>query len=65
MIPAAIAKRPIPGGALLTGLLCVVAAVLGFPMDLAMWGTGSARCAISRRILAFAGSWHANGEMLA
>ena len=37
MIPAAIAKRPIPGGALLTGLLCVVAAVLGFPMDLAMW----------------------------
>ena len=37
MIPAAIAKRPIPGGALLTGLLCVVAAILGFPMDLAMW----------------------------
>ncbi len=37
MIPAAIAKRPIPGGALLTGLLCVLAAVLGFPMDLAMW----------------------------
>ncbi|USD66361.1 DUF3360 family protein [Vibrio sp. SCSIO 43136] len=37
MIPAAIAKRPIPGGALLTGLLCVVAAVLGYPMDLAMW----------------------------
>ncbi|WCE28448.1 DUF3360 family protein [Vibrio sp. SCSIO 43137] len=37
MIPAAIAKRPIPGGAILTGLLCVVAAVLGYPMDLAMW----------------------------
>ncbi|RTR25580.1 DUF3360 family protein [Shewanella atlantica] len=37
MIPAAIAKRPIPGGALLTGLLCVLTAVLGFPMDLAMW----------------------------
>ncbi len=37
MIPAAIAKRPIPGGALLTGLLCVFAAVLGYPMDLAMW----------------------------
>lgn len=37
MIPAAIAKRPIPGGALLTGLLCVVAAVMGYPMDLAMW----------------------------
>ncbi|CAG37245.1 conserved hypothetical membrane protein [Desulfotalea psychrophila LSv54] len=37
MIPAAIAKRPIPGGALLTGLLCVVASVTGYPMDLAMW----------------------------
>jgi len=37
MIPAAIAKRPIPGGAILTGLLCVLASVLGFPMDLAMW----------------------------
>ncbi|WP_019612975.1 DUF3360 family protein [Psychromonas ossibalaenae] len=37
MIPAAIAKRPIPGGALLTGLLCVACALLGFPMDLAMW----------------------------
>ncbi|SON51860.1 conserved membrane protein of unknown function [Vibrio tapetis subsp. tapetis] len=37
MIPAAIAKRPIPGGALLTGFLCVFAAVLGYPMDLAIW----------------------------
>lgn len=37
MIPAAIAKRPIPGGALLTGLMCIFAAVLGYPMDLAMW----------------------------
>ncbi len=37
MIPAAIAKRPIPGGALLTGVLCVVTAILGYPMDLAMW----------------------------
>ncbi|WP_028108822.1 DUF3360 family protein [Ferrimonas futtsuensis] len=37
MIPAAIAKRPIPGGALLTGVMCVLAAVLGYPMDLAMW----------------------------
>lgn len=37
MIPAAIAKRPIPGGALLTGLLCILAAVFGYPMDLAMW----------------------------
>ncbi len=37
MIPAAMAKRPIPGGAVLTGLLCVVAALIGYPMDLAMW----------------------------
>lgn len=37
MIPAAIAKRPIPGGALLTALFCVLASVFGYPMDLAMW----------------------------
>lgn len=37
MIPAAIAKRPIPGGAILTGILCILAAILGYPMDLAMW----------------------------
>ncbi|MGF1719641.1 DUF3360 domain-containing protein [Vibrio kyushuensis] len=37
MIPAAIAKRPIPGGALLTGVMCIAAAVIGYPMDLAMW----------------------------
>ncbi|MGY5353888.1 DUF3360 family protein [Wenyingzhuangia sp. IMCC45467] len=37
MIPAAIAKRPIPGGALLTAIFCVLAAVFGYPMDLAMW----------------------------
>ena len=37
MIPAAIAKRPIPGGALLTGILCILAAIIGYPMDLAMW----------------------------
>lgn len=37
MIPAAIAKRPIPGGALLTAILCVLAAIFGYPMDLAMW----------------------------
>ncbi len=37
MIPAAIAKRPIPGGALLTGILCIVTALLGYPMDVAMW----------------------------
>lgn len=37
MIPAAIAKRPIPGGAFLTGILCILASILGYPMDLAMW----------------------------
>ena len=37
VVPAAIAKRPIPAGALLTGLLCVIAAVWGYPMDLAIW----------------------------
>lgn len=37
MIPAAIAKRPIPAGAILTGVLCVIAALWGYPMDLAIW----------------------------
>ncbi|MCK5815183.1 MAG: DUF3360 family protein [Flavobacteriaceae bacterium] len=37
MIPAAIAKRAIPGGAILTGFLCVVFSIWGYPMDLAMW----------------------------
>ncbi|MGY5450030.1 DUF3360 family protein [Agarivorans sp. MS3-6] len=37
MIPAAIAKRPIPGGAILLGSLCIVIAILGFPMDVAVW----------------------------
>lgn len=37
MIPAAIAKRPIPGGALLTGIFCIIAGITGYPMDLAMW----------------------------
>ncbi|MDG1804930.1 DUF3360 family protein [Flavicella sp.] len=37
MIPAAIAKRPIPGGAVLTAILCIAFAILGYPMDLAMW----------------------------
>lgn len=37
MVPAAIAKRPIPAGAVLTGVLCIAAAVLGYPMDLAIW----------------------------
>ena len=37
MIPAGIAKRPIPAGAILTGIGCILAAILGFPMDIAMW----------------------------
>jgi len=37
MIPAAIAKRPIPGGAILTGILGIAVAVAGFPMDIAVW----------------------------
>ncbi|OLQ78328.1 hypothetical protein BIT28_00085 [Photobacterium proteolyticum] len=37
MIPAAIAKRPIPGGAIILGLLVMFIAILGFPMDVAVW----------------------------
>ncbi|QQL44098.1 DUF3360 family protein [Sulfuriroseicoccus oceanibius] len=37
MIPAAIAKRPIPAGAVLTGIFCIGAAIIGYPMDLAGW----------------------------
>ena len=37
IVPAAIALRPIPAGAILTGLLCIVAAIWGYPMDLAIW----------------------------
>ncbi|WP_194437718.1 DUF3360 family protein [Vibrio fluminensis] len=37
MIPAAIAKRPIPGGAILLGLIVMAVAILGFPMDVAVW----------------------------
>jgi len=37
LIPAAIAKRPIPAGALLTALFCIIAAIWGYPMDLAIW----------------------------
>ncbi|GGO72674.1 DUF3360 family protein [Bowmanella pacifica] len=37
IVPAAIARRPIAGGAILTGLLCVIAALWGYPMDLAVW----------------------------
>lgn len=37
LVPAAIAKRPIAGGAVLTGVLCIIAALWGYPMDLAIW----------------------------
>ena len=44
LIIAAIAKRPIPGGALLTGFMCIAAAVIGYPMDLALFIYGSFLC---------------------
>ena len=37
MIPAGIAKRPIPAGAILTGIGCILAVLLGFPMDISVW----------------------------
>jgi len=37
IIPASIARRPIPAGAIVTGVLCIVAAFWGYPMDLAVW----------------------------
>jgi hypothetical protein len=37
MIPAGIAKRPIPAGAILTGIFCILAVLLGYPMDLAVF----------------------------
>jgi hypothetical protein len=37
MIPAAIAKRPIPGGAIACGILSIIVAIAGFPMDIAVW----------------------------
>lgn len=37
MIPAAIAKRPIPAGAILLGLIVIGVAILGSPMDVAVW----------------------------
>jgi len=37
MIPMAIAKRPIPAGAILTGGLCIALAVSGYPMDITVW----------------------------
>lgn len=37
MIPAAIAKRPIPAGAILLGSLCIMVAIIGYPMDMTVW----------------------------
>ena len=37
IVPAAIAKRPIPAGAVLTGVFCLIAGIWGYPMDLAIW----------------------------
>ena len=37
MIPAAIAKRPIPAGSIVLGCLVMLIAILGFPMDVAVW----------------------------
>nr|WP_136250082.1 DUF3360 family protein [Ningiella ruwaisensis] len=37
IVPAAIAKRPIPAGAILTAIFCVIAGLWGYPMDLAIW----------------------------
>jgi hypothetical protein len=37
MIPAAIAKRPIPAGAIMTGVLCILFVIIGYPMDIAAW----------------------------
>jgi flagellar biosynthesis protein FliQ len=37
LVPASIAKRPIPAGAILTALFCIIAGLWGYPMDLAIW----------------------------
>jgi len=37
LIPAAIAKRPIPAGAILLGLIVIAVAIIGSPMDIAVW----------------------------
>jgi hypothetical protein len=37
IITAAIAKRPIPAGAILTGVMTIIVVILGYPMDLAAW----------------------------
>jgi len=60
MVPAAIAKRPIPAGALLTGLLCVVAALWGYPMGSGDLAAGTERGADGRRVPAAAGSRYAD-----
>ena len=31
------AKRPIPAGAILTAVFCIIASIWGYPMDLAIW----------------------------
>lgn len=37
MIPAGIAKRPIPAGAILAGIAWIAVAIIGLPMDVALW----------------------------
>lgn len=37
IVPASIAKRPIPAGAVLTATFCIIASLWGYPMDLAIW----------------------------
>jgi hypothetical protein len=37
LIPAAEAKRPIPGGAIILGVFVITVAVLGYPMDVVSW----------------------------
>ena len=37
IIPASVAKRPIPAGAILTAVFCIIASIWGYPMDLAIW----------------------------
>lgn len=37
IVPASIAKRPIPAGAILTALFCIIVGIAGYPMDIAAW----------------------------
>jgi len=37
MIPAGIAKRPIPAGAIILGIFLIAAILIGYPMDIAIW----------------------------